>query len=195
MYQYEQSNAYQPSTKQASCSNQSNYSNGDTQPNNYSEIQVRTFSKSSAIQLTLKKSRQGIPTIYVEHAPVIVNGRDKRGDWTNKIIFMVDFEVELLQAIHFLNGKMQSDRISFDFHGSQSNKSLALAKNQDGTVMIRTSEGQKNQNIVVQPTVITQILTLLYKAYAERFGLTVVDAVSLLNVAPVSQAPKSRSQS
>lgn len=147
------------------------------------------FSTNGAIQVELHETKEGIPTLQFEQAKIITVSGKRQGDWSKKIIFQLSPNTELQQLIEFLTNRIQNKSISFKFHGQANNKSMTITKNKDGSVMFYLSQGGDNKSGVVQPTGISQILLLAYKAYADRFNVSVVDAISLLNKSPVAEFP------
>ncbi|MEQ6343149.1 hypothetical protein [Vibrio cyclitrophicus] len=111
-------------------------------------------------------------------------------DWAEKIHFQINPNTELKQLIDFVTNRIQGNTLTFKYHGTMNNKSLNITKNTDGSLMFNLSEGSKHYSGVVQPTGITQILTLMFKAYGDRFRISIVDAISILNKSPCSELPK-----
>lgn len=155
------------------------------------------FITNAATQVELQRNKDGIPTIYFEQASIKKVSNVRQGDWENKIIFQITAENELYQLADFLTGRLQldNDKLEFKYHGKGNNKSLSIIKNKnngqyDGSIMVSLSEGGSRYSGVIHPTGIIQMTTLIFKAFAARFGISVTDAIAILNKCPVSEAPK-----
>lgn len=152
-------------------------------------VQIK-FITNAATQVELSETRDEIPTLHFEQTTVKNLSGAKKCDWDNKIIFHLSPNTELLQFIDFLTSRIKQTEMKFKYHGQQNNKAMHLKKNQDGSLMVGLSHGDKYVKGNIQPTGVAQILTLAYKAYADRFNISIVDAISLLNKSPVAELPK-----
>lgn len=148
------------------------------------------FITNAALQVELTTNKDGIPTIDFEQTIIKKVGGVRQGDWDEKIHFQINPNTELKQLIDFVTNRINEKALIFKYHGKMNNKSLHLKKNIDGSLMFNLSEGNKQYSGVVQPTGITQILTLMFKAYSDRFRISIVDAISILNKSPCSELPK-----
>lgn len=152
-------------------------------------IQIK-FITNAATQVELSETKDEVPTLHFEQTTVKKVSGSKKCDWANKIIFHLSPNTELLQFIDFLTNRIAQPEVMFKYHGQQNNKSMRLTKNKDGSLMVGLSFGSKHLSGNIQPTGVAQILTLAYKAYADRFNISIVDAISLLNKSPVAEIPK-----
>ncbi|QFT13379.1 hypothetical protein [Vibrio sp. THAF190c] len=152
-------------------------------------IQIKAIT-NAATQIELGETKDEIPTLTFEQTCIKVVLGKRQGDWNKKIIFQLSPDTELQQLIDFLTHRIHENELCFKYHGKDNNKSMRLTKNEDGSVMLGLSEGQKRHNGVLQPTKVSQLLILAYKAYGGRFNLSMVDTISVLNKSPISEKPK-----
>ncbi|MFC5079658.1 hypothetical protein VTH8203_00819 [Vibrio thalassae] len=146
------------------------------------------FVLGAAIQFEVEMTKSGLATVGVQQAPIITEGRKRRGDWSKKIQLQLNPNTELITFAHMLMRKCPAGhKVKFDFHGTNNNKSLTAHFNNDGGLYVALREGQEKQSYcIIPPSGVTQILTLVVKAYAYRFQMRPVDALSILNVSPVA---------
>lgn len=152
-------------------------------------VQIK-FITNAATQVELLETKNGIPTLHFEQAPIVTKQGQRQGNWSSKVIFQLSPNTELQQFIDFLTNRITAKSIKFKFHGTENNKTMSLTKNNDGTLMLGLSHGPKSQSGVIQPTGVSQILLLAYKAYADRFMVSVSDVICILNNSPVAELPK-----
>ncbi|WP_122053623.1 hypothetical protein [Vibrio sp. Evd11] len=176
--------SYEPQDLPTQSSNNHQMSKADR-----ASVQLK-FITNAALQVELTSNKDGIPTIDFEQTKIKKVGGVRQGDWGEKIHFQINPNTELKQLIDFVTNRIHEKTLTFKYHGKMNNKSLNLIKNDDGSLMFNLSEGNKHYSGVVQPTGITQILTLMFKAYSDRFRISIVDAISILNKSPCSELPK-----
>ncbi|MFL7013580.1 hypothetical protein [Enterovibrio norvegicus] len=190
-YQESQHNQLEESQNQLPDNREPNVHSRQPQKMNYSDREVRVFGTKNAAQFEISNTRAGIPTLTIQMTSVTKNGREKRGNWKSEsITFQLTPETELIQFIFFLNKRAKVKNLSFKYHGQDAKKSMTLNTNEDGTIFLKLYDGVRNFDLVVPPVYWIQVLTLTYKAYASRFMMSVVDAVSLLNISPLPEMPK-----
>jgi hypothetical protein len=154
-----------------------------------SAVQLKIIT-NAATQIELASTKDEIPTLYFEQAPIKKVGQQKQGDWDRKIIFQISPLTELYQLIDFLINKNQNQEIAFKYHGKNNNKTLRIKKNSDGSMMIGIGEASNHYSGVIHPTAIVQFITLAYKAYADRFNISIGEAMAIINKSPKCEIPK-----
>lgn len=164
-------------------------------PRNRMATQLK-FITNGAIEVNLERTSKEVPTLGFQLANVIKKGEQRQGDWSKKFAFQLNPDHELIQLIHVLTRKIDTTQlqygIQFKYHGASNDKMLSFKFNQDGSLRINGMQKSNNLQVgaTIQPTAVAQMITLAFKAYAYRYKISVIEAISLLNMAPIAELPK-----
>lgn len=155
----------------------------------YMSKQVSFYGTATALQIELVETESYVPTLQFQHAMLIQEKSEKKqGDWDRAIRTNLTGHDELIRLVQLLTRKRQSSKLDFRFHGSNNNKGLTLTRLKRGDLEVVSGHGKNNfRKIVLEPWAVPHILTLAYKAYASRYNIEVIEAVSILNVSPADE--------
>ncbi len=143
--------------------------------------QMSFYNSRTALQIELVETEKYIPTLQFQHA-MLIGGE---GDWNRAIRSNLNAHDELVQLIQLLTRKRRSDELACRFHGSNNNKSLTVKRLPNGKIEIISGQGKDNyRKTSLEPWAVPHVLSLAYKAYATRYNIEVIEAVSILNVSP-----------
>ena len=162
---------------------------------NRASIQIK-FITNGAVECNLERTSEGIPTVGFQVANVITEDRKRMGDWSNKFQFQLHPDHELIQLIHYLTGRLvikESEYgLQFKYHGKHNDKMMTFKFNSDGSLVVNgiQKKAELKCNATIKPTAVAQLITLAYKAYAAHFKISVLEAITLLKMSPVAEAPK-----
>ncbi|MGR5296970.1 hypothetical protein ACPV5U_19085 [Vibrio mediterranei] len=151
--------------------------------------QISFYGTATALQIELVETEAFVPTLQFQHALLgQQENKKKQGDWDRAIRTNLNGHDELIKLVQLLTRKRQSSELSFRFHGSNNNKGLTLKRLPTGKLEVVSGYGKNNiRKIVLEPWGSTHILTLAYKAYASRYNIEIIEAVSILNVSPADE--------
>jgi hypothetical protein len=128
-----------------------------------------------ALQIQLGNNRQGVPTMSFEIAPLAADNKAIWGDkWT---VQLTPKEVRsLLNALFGLG----ANSFSTKFHGDNNNKALTIHNNGTSGVSITVVYAQSTRTQLLSEFEGEDVAVWVLRALANRWGVTVTDALALL---------------
>lgn len=80
----------------------------------FMSTQFSVYGKSTIAQFKLGENKSHIPTLEIEIAPTVGEGKARKGNWTKKIQFQIKPESELVQLGQLLVNRLSA--VNFNYH-------------------------------------------------------------------------------